>query len=85
MIESSKAMVRIEYERNGITRIIFGEVNESKLEALHAGEESFICIRNDGEVKWVDKENILSIYELEAKLTAYEKCSTEEASFVKII
>ena len=68
MIESSKVMVRIEYESVGTKRVCYGEVGERKLGQLSTGGESFICLSNDGEVKWVDKEAILSVYELETKL-----------------
>ena len=67
--------------RDGTTRTSYGEIDENKLDGLHAGEESFVCILNDGKMAWVDKEAILSVYELETKLVAYEKYGTEEASF----
>jgi hypothetical protein len=51
----------------------YGEIDENKLKVFHAGEKSFICLINDGEIFWIDKEAILSIYELETKLRVYEK------------
>ena len=85
MIKKSKVMVRIEYDRDGVRRSVYGEISEDKLDGLHAGEESFICLLNDGKAMWVDKEAILSVYELETKLIVYEKYGAEEASFAKIV
>ena len=73
MIENSKVIIQIEYDRDGIRRASCGEIDWNKLEELHAGEESFICIMNDGQIAWIDKESILSVYELETKLRVYEK------------
>ena len=73
MIENSKVIIQIEYECNGTRRAFYGEIDGNKLEELHAGEESFICLMNDGEIAWIDKEAILSVYEHETKLRVYEK------------
>ena len=81
MIESSKVVVKIEYERDGKTRNCYGEVDENKLEGLHTGGESFISVANDGKVAWLDKESILNVSELETKLIAYDKCRLESATF----
>ncbi len=81
MIKNSKVMVRIEYEREGSRRTFFGEIDENKLEGFRAGKESFIGIINDGVMAWIDKEAILSVYELETTLCMYEKNGTEDASF----
>lgn len=81
MIGSSKVMVRIEYERDGKTRVYYGEVDENKLKRFHAREESFINLLNDGKIVWLDKEAILSVSELEIKLIAYDKCRLENEVF----
>ena len=81
MIENSKAIIKIKYERDGVWRAIFGEIGKNKLEGLFAEEESFICLQNDGEIRWVDKEAILSVSELEAKSLLYEKDELENKSF----
>ena len=81
MIEISKVMVRIEYVRDGIKRASLGEIDENKLDELHSEEESFICLANDGQVAWIDKEAILSLYELETKICVYEKGGMEDAAF----
>jgi len=81
MIENSKVMVRVEYERDGIRRASYGEIDENKLGELRLGEESFVCLTNDGKIAWIDKEAILSVCELETKLNAYEKYGTEKESF----
>jgi hypothetical protein len=84
MIESSKVVVKIEYERDGKTRVYYVEVDENKLEGFRARGESFLSVANDGRVAWLDKEAILSVSELETKLIAYEKSRLEnEASAVK--
>ncbi|MBA7483782.1 hypothetical protein ES707_19299 [subsurface metagenome] len=77
MNENSKVMVQIEYERDGTRRAFYGEIDGNKLEEFHTGEESFICLLNDGEIAWIDKEAILSVYELETKLRVYEKYGTQ--------
>jgi len=81
MIENSKVMIRIEYERDGTRRAFYGEIDENKLDELHAGDESFICLMNDGEIAWIDKEAILSVYELETKLRVYEKHGMGASTF----
>ena len=81
MIENLKVMIRIEYERDGTRRAFYGEIDENKLDELHVGEESFICLLNDGEIAWIDKEAILSVYELEIKLRVYEKHGMGASTF----
>lgn len=107
MNENSKVMILIEYERAGIRRASYGEIDENKftkikkeydhnetrrasheendenkLDELHIEEENFICFVNDGEMKWIDKEAILSFFELGIKSHVYEKHGMEDASFV---
>ena len=82
MIENSKVMVRIIYERDGKRRVSYGEIDENKLDGFRAVGESFLCLLNDGVVAWLDKEAILSVCELETKSIAYEKDKMEDASFV---
>lgn len=74
-------MVKVKYERDGKTRIYYGEVDGNKLKGFRARGESFLSVANDGEVAWFDKEAILSVSELETKLIAYDKCRLENASF----
>ena len=81
MIENSKVIILIEHVRDGIRRASYGEIDGNKLNELHAGEESFICLMNDGEIAWIDKEAIMSVYELETKLRVYEKHEMEDAPF----
>ena len=89
-------MILIEYELAGIRRAFYGEIDknkfieiekeynrdENKLDELHSEEESFICLANNGKVAWIDKEAILSLYELGIKSHVYEKHGMEDASFV---
>ena len=81
MIEKSKVIVRIEYLREGKRRASLGEIDRNKLDELHSEEENFICLLNDGKIAWIDKEAILSVDELETKLTVYEKCGAGGAPF----
>ena len=95
MIENSKVMIRIEYEHDGIRGASLGEIDknkldeirmkyerdENKLDEVQVGEESFICLMNDEEIAWIDKEAILSFYELEAKSRVYKKDGMEDTSF----
>ena len=74
-------MIRINYVRDGKSRSFYGEIDENKLEELHAGQESFVCLLNDGKIAWIDKEAILSVDELETKLTVYEKRGAEGSPF----
>ena len=77
MLEKSKVMVKIEYERDGMTRVCYGEVDESKLEGFRTEGESFMSIANDGKVAWLDKEAILRVSVLEIKIITYDKCRLE--------
>lgn len=84
MFENSKVMIRIEYENDGTRRALYGEIDESKLEAFHTGEGSFIYLLNDKKMTWVDKEAILSVCKLETKSCVYEKDGMEDVSFDNI-
>ena len=81
MIKNSKVMIRIEYERDGTRRALYGEIGEGKIEKFHTGEGSFIFLLNDGKMTWIDKEVILSVYKLETKSRVYEKDGMEDTSF----
>jgi hypothetical protein len=95
MIENSKVIIQIEYECDGLRRVSYGEIdknkldeirieykrNENKLDKLHSEKESFICLTNDGEIALIDKEAILSFYELETKLCVYEKHGMGASTF----
>jgi len=75
MNENSRVMVRVEYDRNGITRVWHGEIDELKLEQFHAGKEDFIRMENDGKSIWKDKHSILSIDMLGIITRLYDKTS----------
>jgi len=75
MNENSRVMVRVEYDRNGITRVWHGEIDELKLEQFYAGKEDFIRMENDGKSIWKDKNSILSIDMLDIKTRLHEKIS----------
>ena len=65
--------LRIEYERNETKRASHEGIDENKLDEFPSGDESFICLMNDGKIAWIDKEAILSFDELETKIRVYEK------------
>ena len=88
-------MIRIDYELGEIRRAFHGEIdknkfdelrmeyerNENKLDELHSEKESFICLTNDGKIALIDKEAILSFYELETKLRVHEKHGMGASTF----
>ena len=79
MKESSKVVVRIEYEQNGKQKVCYCEVEEAKLKNFEAGEEDFICKENDGTIMWLDKKSLIaretlhikSVILLKPKITDY--------------
>jgi len=73
MNENSRVMVRVEYDRNGITRVWHGEIDELKLEQFNSKTENFIRMENDGKSTWKDKDLILSIDMLGIITRLYEK------------
>ena len=73
MNENSRVMVRVEYDRNGITRVWHGEIDELKLEEFNSKTENFIRMENDGKSIWKDKDSILSIDVLGIITRLYEK------------
>lgn len=73
MNENSRVMVRVEYDRNGITRVWHGEIDELKLEEFNSKTENFIRMENDGKSTWKDKDSILSIDVLGIITRLYEK------------
>ena len=43
MNENSKVIVKVNYERNGLRRTCYGEIDENRLENLYTGEEYLKC------------------------------------------
>ena len=74
--------IKKEYERDETRRASYEEIDENKLDELHSEEESFIYLMNDGEMKWIDKEAILSFYKLGTKSCVYEKDGMEDVFFI---
>lgn len=64
---NSKVVVRIEYRLGEKSKVCYGEVKKKKIESFETGSDDFICIENDGNITWLDKESIISIESLEAK------------------
>ena len=81
MNEITRVIVRIEYERDGLRRVCYGEIDEMKLEEFHAGEEDFIWMENDGNPSWIDKQSIMSIDELEIKIRLHRKMDMANTSY----
>ena len=81
MTENLKVMIKLEYVRDGLRRAVYGEADKNKVKEFRTGEEGFMLLMNDGKPKWVDKQAILSVSELEEKSCLYEKEETEDASF----
>ena len=73
MTENSKVMIRVEYERVGIRRVCYGEIDEVKWENLHTGEENFMLMENDGETLWIDVQSITNIDLLEVTTRLHGK------------
>jgi len=65
MNQNAKVVVRVEYERDGTRRVWYGEIEEVKIENFDDGDENFICMENEGKIKWLDKDSLISIETLE--------------------
>lgn len=65
MNQNAKVVVRVEYERGGTRRVWYGEIEEVKIENFDDGDENFICMENEGKIKWLDKDSLISIETLE--------------------
>lgn len=65
MNQNAKVVVRVEYERGGTRRVWYGEIKEVKIENFDDGDENFICMENEGKIKWLDKDSLISIEILE--------------------
>ena len=73
MNKNAKVMVRVEYERGGIRRVWYGEMEKTKIENFNGGEENFICMENEGNIKWLEKDSLVSIETLEIKTVVLVK------------
>lgn len=69
MNDSTKAVVRVEYEVDGLRKVCYGEIDETKLETFLKGGQNFISMENDGNITWVDKESLFSVGTLGIKST----------------
>ena len=66
-------MVRVEYERGGIRRVWYGEIEKAKIENFNDGAENFICMENEGKIKWLEKDSLVSIETLQIKILVLVK------------
>ena len=71
MNEKLKVMIRVEYKHEGMRKVCYGEIDETKLANFQAGEENFIWMENDGSIAWIDKESLISFEELCVKSTIF--------------
>ena len=77
MNENTRAMIRVEYERERVRKVCYGELDEIKLEKFIVGEENFMWLRNNAEITWIDKNSILRIDVLEVNETLLENIPIE--------
>ncbi len=81
MNENTKVAIKVKYERNGLRKVCYGEIDETKLEELEglenfdAGEENYILIENDGKPNWKDKISIISIERMGVTSTVFDRQS----------
>lgn len=79
MNENTKVAIKVKYERNGLRKVCYGEIDENKLEELEesenfdAGEENYILIENDGEPIWKGKESVISIKRMGVTSTVFDR------------
>ena len=69
----------MEYERDGVRKVCYGEIDENKLGALEEsenfdeGEDNYILIENDGEPNWKEKVSVISIERMGVTSTVFER------------
>jgi len=79
MNENTKVAIKVKYERNGLIKVCYGEIDKIKLEELEGlenfdeGEENYILIENDGESNWKDKISVISIERMGVSETVFER------------
>ena len=73
MFENTKVMIRIEYERDEIKMMFYGEIDEIKLQNFNAEEENYILMENNGKASWIDKNAVISIRKLVVNSTVFER------------
>ena len=82
MNKNGKTVVRIEYECDGKKKVCYGEIDESALESFLLREDNFICIENDGNINWLDKESITliakSVVHLKPRIIDYRTNSNKD-------
>jgi len=85
MNDNSKVVIKVEYERDGMRRSCYGEIDEQKLENFYE-EENFLLMENDGETLWIDVQSITSVDVLEVMTRLHGKmpigstCQEQDAS-----
>lgn len=79
MNENTKVAIKVKYERNGLRKVCYGEIEENKLEALEesenfdVGEENYILVENDGEPIWKNKVSVISIERMGVTSTVFDR------------
>ena len=80
MDDSSKIIVKIEYEYLGMRKVFYGEIDSIKVAQINNENERFICIEKDGKSLPIDKNSIVSIEELSMDTKLYERSPTSSIS-----
>ena len=80
MNDTSNVIVKVEYEREGMRRVYFGEIEKIKLDNFDDKNENFIWMKNDVDITWIDKQSILSIDELTKTTNLYERSGVNPIS-----
>ncbi len=79
MNENTKVAIKVKYERDGLRKVCYGEIDENKLEALEEsenfdeGEENYILIVNDGEPNWKEKVSVISVERMGVTSTVFDR------------
>ena len=79
MNENTKVAIKVEYERDGVRKVCYGEIDENKLDALEEsenfdeGEDNYILIENDGEPNWKEKVSVISVERMGVTSTVFDR------------
>ena len=83
MNQNGKVMARIEYGEGETQKVCYGEIEEKKIKNFCSGEDSFICVENDGIIMWLDKESLISVEMLSVQKTLLLKPKITDYSGLK--
>ena len=74
-IRDSKIILTEIYRRIDLIENLerFTEIEKAKIEKFNDGEENFICMENEGKIKWLEKDSLVSIETLQVKTVVLVK------------